>query len=167
MELSPQLVNAAIQRVTEIASDVEETSSTAPPTALYSNSLLQQFEVQTQMLSTTPATPSQLKELGGLVTVAATPLLVSESSVKSVDGNVKRKRGRPKKMVQKSKNEVQEYTTEPNVSPDSGIQDSPEHASSPPPSPPAASSPASKMDAKKKHFDRILYANTGKFVTNF
>ncbi|XP_044735894.1 histone-lysine N-methyltransferase ash1 isoform X2 [Chrysoperla carnea] len=212
MELSPQYVNAAIQRATEIASDTETCPSTQP--MLYANSLLQQFEAQTQMLSTPTQNP-QLKEIGSSCPIVppSSKEDKTDSSSTVIDYNTKRKRGRPRKLIKQETTEtiiskptntsqerkpstkiitetetgsthsnVQEYTTEPNVSPDSGIQESPEHASSPPPSPIPSKSikvEESKTETKTKEqktvekpkvpisrhsFDRMIYANADRVL---
>ncbi|XP_044756994.1 histone-lysine N-methyltransferase ash1 [Coccinella septempunctata] len=134
MELPHQAVNALIQRTTESSSESE--NELPNPPALYANSLLQQFEVQTQMLSTQVATCNGKK----------TPVQSKNDPNNKREENpndsekVKRRRGRPKKMSASKTNSVKSvkihngnYSLNPNVSPDSGIQNSPDHISSPEP----------------------------------
>ncbi|KAJ8929099.1 hypothetical protein NQ314_018248 [Rhamnusium bicolor] len=111
MELPQQAVNALIQRTTESSSEGE---SHAPPnpSSLYANSLLQHLK--------SPVT----LQTG-----------VETQNNKCEPDSVKRRRGRPKKSDKDIKiaEKPQEYCTNPNVSPDSGIQNSPDHVSSPEP----------------------------------
>nr|CAI5834418.1 unnamed protein product [Callosobruchus analis] len=68
---------------------------------------------------------------------------------KTVEEGAKKRRGRPKKDLKTDK--AQEYCTNPNVSPDSGIQNSPDHVSSPEPtmSPNVNQKKPQKEEAKK------------------
>ncbi|XP_050506470.1 histone-lysine N-methyltransferase ash1 isoform X1 [Diabrotica virgifera virgifera] len=131
MELPQQAVNALIQRTTESSSEGE---SHAPPNpnSLYANSLLQQFVAQTQMLNAPcPTIPAVNENIKPAVLPATT--LDTQSAKPDVE---KKRRGRPKKAEKEavSSEKPQEYCTNPNVSPDSGIQNSPDHVSSPEPS---------------------------------
>ncbi|XP_045466050.1 histone-lysine N-methyltransferase ash1 [Harmonia axyridis] len=134
MELPHQAVNALIQRTTESSSESE--NELPNPPALYANSLLQQFEVQTQMLSTQVATCNGKK----------TPVQCKNETNHKSDEHpiapekIKKRRGRPKKTsdskfntLKTAKNHNNSYSLNPNVSPDSGIQNSPDHISSPEP----------------------------------
>ncbi|XP_056642508.1 histone-lysine N-methyltransferase ash1 isoform X2 [Diorhabda sublineata] len=133
MELPQQAVNALIQRTTESSSE-GETHAPPNPGSLYANSLLQQFVAQTQMLNT-PCPPIPT------VSEAVKPSTISTTNLDAQNGKpdaeiAKKRRGRPKK-AEKDTNQTektQEYCTNPNVSPDSGIQNSPDHVSSPEPS---------------------------------
>lgn len=130
MELPQQAVNALIQRTTESSSESE---SPHPLPNLSANSLLQQFDAQTQMLNTQP---SQIFNIKGSSSSEksqnAQETGENGKNGKIANGEEKRRpRGRPKKKAQQ---ENAEYCTNPNVSPDSGIQNSPErHVSSPEP----------------------------------
>lgn len=143
MELPQQAVNALIQRTTESSSESE---SHAPlnPNTLCANSLLQQFVAQTQMLNAPCASlPAQNSENSSTTHNSAE----STSTSTTARDVVKRKRGRPRKIhktkqpeIKSQKNSIKsilnvEYGGDPNVSPDSGIQNSPDHVSSPEPSP--------------------------------
>ncbi|XP_018565359.1 histone-lysine N-methyltransferase ash1 [Anoplophora glabripennis] len=132
MELPQQAVNALIQRTTESSSE-GETHAPPNPSSLYANSLLQQFVVQTQMLNAPcPPIPSVSDSLKPPVL----PLNnVDAQGGKTENDSGKRRRGRPKKGDKDAKNseKSQEYCGNPNVSPDSGIQNSPDHVSSPEP----------------------------------
>ncbi|VEN41539.1 unnamed protein product [Callosobruchus maculatus] len=127
MELPQQAVNALIQRTTESSSE-GETHAPPPPSSLYANSLLQQFVAQTQMLNA-PCPPIPVTE------ALKPPVLPSTNAEpqnkKTEEEGTKKRRGRPKKDLKTDK--AQEYCTNPNVSPDSGIQNSPDHVSSPEP----------------------------------
>ncbi|KAF5285438.1 hypothetical protein FQA39_LY16692 [Lamprigera yunnana] len=141
MELPQQAVNALIQRTTESSSESESRLPLNPNT-LYANSLLQQFVAQTQMLNVPNSVQLHSKEN---ITVPVRPM--SEHTTVTVDAeNTKRKRGRPRKTnVSKVQNNCKtdstktvlnlEYCGNPNVSPDSGIQNCSDHVSSPEPSP--------------------------------
>lgn len=132
MELPQQAVNALIQRTTESSSE-GETHAPPNPNSLYANSLLQQFVVQTQMLNT-PCPP--IPSVNDSLKPSVQPLSNADTqSSKTENDNIKRRRGRPKKSDKDAKNteKSQEYCTNPNVSPDSGIQNSPDHVSSPEP----------------------------------
>ncbi|KAJ3665929.1 hypothetical protein Zmor_001393 [Zophobas morio] len=173
MELPQQAVNALIQRTTESSSESE---SHAPPnpSTLYANSLLQQFVAQTQMLNAPcPAIPPvsdgiKPLPLNNCETQSNTNNNNSSSNNNSSNNNnrtegdvVKRKRGRPRKndnhkppVENKTQNKSlnSEYCGDPNVSPDSGIQNSPDHVSSPEPSlSPNAKVKNSKEEMKKKN----------------
>ncbi|XP_023012167.2 histone-lysine N-methyltransferase ash1 isoform X1 [Leptinotarsa decemlineata] len=130
MELPQQAVNALIQRTTESSSE-GEIHAPPNPSSLYANSLLQQFVAQTQMLNAPCSMPGVSDPLKGLL---PTNNLEPQNTKVEVE-NVKRKRGRPKKNDKDSKpiEKAPEYCTNPNVSPDSGIQNSPDHVSSPEP----------------------------------
>ncbi|CAG9857685.1 unnamed protein product [Phyllotreta striolata] len=135
MELPQQAVNALIQRTTESSSDGE---SNAQP--LYANNLLQQFVAQMQLLNNAPcptaaaATPDD--DAGG----------ATGDGGKGEQDGAKKKRGRPKK-CDKEADKSQEYCANPNVSPDSGIQNSPDHVSSPEP---VVLSPTAKLKSGNK-----------------
>lgn len=156
MELPQQAVNALIQRTTESSSESE---SHAPPnpSTLYANSLLQQFVVQTQLLNAPCAVPPNGDVSNQNSAENSNQKLVNGSGSKDV---VKRKRGRPKKAVQhrnESNGNVKavasgEYCSNPNVSPDSGIQNSPDHVSSPEscPSPNSKSKQLSEVDVNRR-----------------
>lgn len=139
MELPTQLVNAAIQRVTESSSETESQP------AAYASTLLQQFVQQQQLLNNAP--PSMLsteaEQQSGSSTVTE-----NQSDGKN---ELKRKRGRPRKNNGKSDDAGSlnvEYCVEPNVSPDSGIQNSPDRSSSPEPN-----SPAKEAEVKGRKSD--------------
>lgn len=156
MELPQQAVNALIQRTTESSSESE---SHAPPnpSTLYANSLLKQFVAQTQMLNapcaTLPGNDVNVSNQNSETNNSCNQKVVNGANSKD---NVKRKRGRPKKAnlhsTRKESNVAPKATTSgvycinPNVSPDSGIQNSPDHTSSPEPCP----SPNSKTKDSKK-----------------
>lgn len=132
MELPQQAVNALIQRTTESSSE-GETHAPPNPSSLYANSLLQQFVVQTQMLNA-PCPP--IPSVSDSLKAPQLPLNnVDAQGGKTENDGVKRRRGRPKKGDKDNKNaeKSQEYCANPNVSPDSGIQNSPDHVSSPEP----------------------------------
>nr|CAI5842004.1 unnamed protein product [Callosobruchus analis] len=145
MELPQQAVNALIQRTTESSSE-GETHAPPPPSSLYANSLLQQFVAQTQMLNA-PCPPIPVSE------ALKPPMMPSTNAEpqnkKTVEEGAKKRRGRPKKDLKTDK--AQEYCTNPNVSPDSGIQNSPDHVSSPEPtmSPNVNQKKPQKEEAKK------------------
>lgn len=130
MELPQQAVNALIQRTTESSSE-SESHPPPNPSTLYANSLLKQFVAQTQLLNTSCAALPD-----GEVNVANQNC---ENAEKSGGGdNAKRKRGRPKKGAHRKEAAKTATSTRccsinPNVSPDSGIQNSPDHTSSPEP----------------------------------
>lgn len=196
MELPQQAVNALIQRTTESSSESE---SHAPPnpSSLYANSLLQQFVQQTQLLNAPcPILPHTNDNVRAL----------SMHNIESPNNNnnnnnedvIRKKRGRPRKMekvqiVNKIQNKgiSREYCGDPNVSPDSGIQNSPDHVSSPEPLPSPNKTKAKQDDNKKKsdnkggknvhknmtkskhmnkipvtanRFDRLLYANADRVL---
>ncbi|XP_068910676.1 histone-lysine N-methyltransferase ash1 isoform X6 [Tenebrio molitor] len=203
MELPQQAVNALIQRTTESSSESE---SHAPPnpSTLYANSLLQQFVAQTQLLNAPcpiiPQGNDGIKSLPLNNCEAQTNNSSSNNNNNSEGDVVKRKRGRPRKNdVQKAQQDKSqnkslnnEYCGDPNVSPDSGIQNSPDHVSSPEPS----LSPSSKKKEETKNktgkadskcdkvnktvmnkskemnklsvtsnrFDRLLYGNTDRVL---
>ncbi|KAL3276544.1 hypothetical protein HHI36_011919 [Cryptolaemus montrouzieri] len=129
MELPHQAVNALIQRTTESSSESDHEFPN-PPT-LYANSLLQQFEAQTQMLSTQLTTPVDKKTVGqGTNTIQKN----RNEERPSNSEKSKRRRGRPKKNTKSRLVTAKSaYNVSPNVSPDSGIQNSPDHISSPEP----------------------------------
>lgn len=146
MELPQQAVNALIQRTTESSSESE---SHAPPNpnSLYANSLLQQFVAQTQLLNAPSAAPPA---------GADGPREQPEQADGASKDVAKRKRGRPRKTKAHRKATVSDskppivskqgdFCGNPNVSPDSGIQNSPEHVSSPEPNP----KPTRENDLKK------------------
>lgn len=157
MELPQQAVNALIQRTTESSSESE---SHAPPnpSTLYANSLLQQFVAQTQLLNT-PCAALPNGEVG-----VSSQNSENNASQKVMNGgiskdNAKRKRGRPKKNPLHGNNKKEtgaipkattsgEYCANPNVSPDSGIQNSPDHVSSPE-SCPSPSSKSRQAEVKR------------------
>lgn len=200
MELPQQAVNALIQRTTESSSESE---SHAPPnpSTLYANSLLQQFVAQTQMLNAPcPAIPP------GSDGIKTLPINNCENHTNNnnnnntnnnnTDGNiVKRKRGRPKKNIKtqndnktQSKPMNNDYCGDPNVSPDSGIQNSPDHVSSPEPTltlnsklknnkieskkvtktdnkcDKTKSKQLNKLSVTSNRFDRLLYGNTDRVL---
>ncbi|CAH1155038.1 unnamed protein product [Phaedon cochleariae] len=141
MELPQQAVNALIQRTTESSSEGE---AHAPPNpgSLYANSLLQQFVAQTQLLN---APCPVIASAGDILKPPVLPGTATDCQNAKVEGdNSKRRRGRPKKEV-KPVETANEYCTNPNVSPDSGIQNSPDHVSSPEP----ALSPSIKQKVKE------------------
>lgn len=157
MELPTQLVNAAIQRVTESSSETDSQP------AIYASTLLQQFVQQTQLLNNTPLTGTGGTGSSALCSTDNPERQSSTNANSQADSQtandstksetVKRKRGRPRKNVSKKSSDSTvlgtdntqlpcnsnllngEYCGEPNVSPDSGIQNSPDHLSSPEPSP--------------------------------
>ncbi|GLV31179.1 absent small or homeotic discs 1 [Carabus blaptoides fortunei] len=158
MELPTQLVNAAIQRVTESSSETESQP------AIYASTLLQQFVQQTQLLNNTPLTGTGGSGSSALCSTDNVDRQSSTNANSQADSQtandsaksetVKRKRGRPRKNLSKKSCDSTvlvgadntqsvcnsnllngEYCGEPNVSPDSGIQNSPDHLSSPEPSP--------------------------------
>lgn len=144
MELPQQAVNALIQRTTESSSESE---SHAPPnpSTLYANSLLKQFVTQTQLLN---APCAMLPDGNVNVQNQNSESVNSHERVSngiSSKDNMKRKRGRPKKGNLHSKRKQSSIISKPatgrccsvnpNVSPDSGIQNSPDHTSSPEPCP--------------------------------
>ncbi|KAK9745828.1 AWS domain [Popillia japonica] len=143
MELPQQAVNALIQRTTESSSECE--SQEPPnPSSLCANSLLQQFFTQTQILSAPTAAPPIVNNDAPSNNTTNSTDNQTHPSTNDSDGT-KRKRGRPRKLhkspaadnVKKNttnKDNV-DYTADPNVSPDSGIQNSPDHVSSPEASP--------------------------------
>ncbi|XP_017772176.1 PREDICTED: histone-lysine N-methyltransferase ash1 [Nicrophorus vespilloides] len=187
MELPQQAVNAIIQRTTESSSE-SESHPPPNPSSLYANSLLQQFVAQTQLLSTSTSQSggadggSGPNQNGG-----------DAPNALSADDSVKRKRGRPKKInknpesskiVDKSLLNIESYT-DPNVSPDSGIQNSPDHVSSPDCSPLPVTKGGkygqqekkcqgkssqkikeqqAKLPVTSNRFDRILYGNTDRVL---
>ncbi|CAH0553558.1 unnamed protein product [Brassicogethes aeneus] len=120
MELPQQAVNALIQRTTESSSE-SESHAPPPPSSLYANSLLQQFVAQTQMLNAPCPVTSSNADSGKNTSGS------SETQNAKPEDNVKKRRGRPKKSI------TTDYCANPNVSPDSGIQNSPDHVSSPEP----------------------------------
>ncbi|KAG5891123.1 hypothetical protein JTB14_022235 [Gonioctena quinquepunctata] len=130
MELPQQAVNALIQRTTESSSE-GETHAPPNPGSLYANSLLQQFVAQTQMLNA----PCPIPGVSDTLKTSLPTANLEPQNTKVEMENVKRKRGRPKKADKDSKpiDKAPEYCTNPNVSPDSGIQNSPDHVSSPEP----------------------------------
>lgn len=152
MELPQQAVNALIQRTTESSSESE---SRANPGALYANSLLQQFVAQTQMLNAPSAAPPATSD-------GAREQPNEQVSAVGKDA-VKRKRGRPKKTKARRNaagaseqkappvGKQGDFCGNPNVSPDSGIQNSPEHVSSPEPNPSVSlkTKPTRESDTKK------------------
>lgn len=161
MELPQQAVNALIQRTTESSSESE---SHAPPnpSTLYANSLLQQFVAQTQIMA--PVAISDAK-----------PLTSDVQTVSNGDvDTVKRKRGRPRKNEKKTHQiKKNEYCGDPNVSPDSGIQNSPDHVSSPEPGAKPqvqdkcevkVNNKTNKLSVTSNRFDRLLYGNTDRVL---
>lgn len=159
MELPQQAVNALIQRTTESSSE-SESHPPPNPSTLYANSLLKQFVAQTQMLNAPSATLPNSDANGSNQNSENN----NGSGQKVLNGasskdNVKRKRGRPKKTNphsnKKESNNVAKpttsglYSVNPNVSPDSGIQNSPDHASSPEPCPSPNSKPKNQSETKK------------------
>uniref|UniRef100_A0A1Y1JZE7 Histone-lysine N-methyltransferase n=1 Tax=Photinus pyralis TaxID=7054 RepID=A0A1Y1JZE7_PHOPY len=155
MELPQQAVNALIQRTTESSSESE---SRVPlnPNSLYANSLLQQFVAQTQLLNV-PSSTTQLNSKNNVI--APTSSQVDNTGVKTETESTKRKRGRPRKTntnsAQNSLNTdksqtvksvlTAEYCANPNVSPDSGIQNCSDNVSSP------ESSPIPNVKSKLSH----------------
>ncbi|KRT83922.1 hypothetical protein AMK59_4691 [Oryctes borbonicus] len=144
MELPQQAVNALIQRTTESSSECE--SQEPPnPNSLCANSLLQQFFTQTQMLNAPAAAPPVVTSDAPNNNTSAS-VTDSQSHPPVTDNDAtKRKRGRPRKLHKSpaadnakkttvTKDNI-DYTADPNVSPDSGIQNSPDHVSSPEASP--------------------------------
>ncbi|GJQ68942.1 putative histone-lysine N-methyltransferase [Trypoxylus dichotomus] len=144
MELPQQAVNALIQRTTESSSECE--SQEPPnPNSLCANSLLQQFFTQTQMLNAPAAAPPAItSDAPNSNTSSSSADTQGHPSATDSDA-AKKKRGRPKKSHKSpavdsakktttNKDNV-DYTADPNVSPDSGIQNSPDHVSSPEASP--------------------------------
>lgn len=137
MELPQQAVNALIQRTTESSSE-SESHPPPNPSTLCANSLLQQFVAQTQLLNNAPCTGAPQD---GTVTCPSLQQPEGNAALQSKDKEaVKRKRGRPKKSKVDDKGSVKqtvkgEFCANPNVSPDSGIQNSPDHVSSPESSP--------------------------------
>ncbi|KAJ8946563.1 hypothetical protein NQ318_008293 [Aromia moschata] len=160
MELPQQAVNALIQRTTESSSE-GETHAPPNPSSLYANSLLQQFVAQTQMLNAPcPPIPSVSDNLKPSVLPTTN---VESQNGKSETEKVKKRRGRPKKEDKepKSTEKSQEYCANPNVSPDSGIQNSPDHVSSPEPAPSPnvkQKTAAAKEESKKR--DKPVKANS-------
>lgn len=160
MELPTQLVNAAIQRVTESSSETES------PPATYASTLLQQFVQQQQLLTNPPSSASNndATEQSNTANLADTNDHKNEI--------VKRKRGRPRKNATKDTTEDKtqncnnnilnaEYCGEANVSPDSGIQNSPDHPSSPEPTSPQVKE-IKKPEQKKtdsKSTKKIIHKN--------
>lgn len=161
MELPQQAVNALIQRTTESSSE-SESHPPPNPSSLYANSLLQQFVAQTQLLNAPCAAPPQSNDQS-VASSGQTSEAINGAQSNNKDA-AKRKRGRPRKTKSRksecntktnAENSVPngEYCGNPNVSPDSGIQNSPDHVSSPESSP----SPDSKLkynrevDAKKSN----------------
>lgn len=144
MELPQQAVNALIQRTTESSSE-SESHAPPPPSSLYANSLLQQFVAQTQMLNTTTTIPAS----DGANKSTGNANAGDNGSTKTEVESTKKRRGRPKKVDKaleaKEKALSSDYCANPNVSPDSGIQNSPDHVSSPEPQ----LSPNIKMKAKE------------------
>lgn len=133
MELPQQAVNALIQRTTESSSE-NEGHPPPNPNSLYANSLLQEFVAQTQKLNATcTSIPTMSESLKPSLTTSTSEL--QNNKADHVE-NSKRRRGRPKKVEKETKNNDKppEYCINPNVSPDSGIQNSPDHVSSPEPS---------------------------------
>lgn len=206
MELPQQAVNALIQRTTESSSDSESPHPPLNPNTLCANSLLQQFVEQTQMLNTPTVSNSVSQQnADGNETGASEK---NERNVKSSSTKdfMKRKRGRPRKVEnviqtnlnQNVKNQAKsilnvEYSGEPDVSPDSGIQNSPDHRVSSPDLSPLRNVKSNKnekhfnekkkKDAKKltsnnvklktqsgkipvtaNKYDRVLYANTDRVL---
>ncbi|XP_044257929.1 histone-lysine N-methyltransferase ash1 isoform X1 [Tribolium madens] len=191
MELPQQAVNALIQRTTESSSESE---SHAPPnpSTLYANSLLQQFVAQTQLLNAPcPVIPTGTD---GIKTLPLNTCENQSNNNNTTNNNnntggdtVKRKRGRPRKN-HKAQNDnktqtktMNEYCGDPNVSPDSGIQNSPDHVSSPEPTLTLKNKEENKKENKPKtmvnkskelsklsvtsnRFDRLLYANTDRVL---
>lgn len=155
MELPQQAVNALIQRTTESSSESE---SRANPGALYANSLLQQFVAQTQMLNAPSAAPPATSD-------GAREQPNEQVSAVGKDA-VKRKRGRPKKTKARRNaagaseqkappvGKQGDFCGNPNVSPDSGIQNSPEHVSSPEPNP--SVSLKNQTNTRKRH-QKVFY----------
>lgn len=143
MELPQQAVNALIQRTTESSSE-SESHLPLNPNTLYANSLLQQFVAQTQLLNAPTSLQTNSTEVPSFQT-ATQPTDLGGAKVHESGEAVKRKRGRPKKASNEPKAETGksssssmlnlEYCGNPNVSPDSGIQNSSDHVSSPEPSP--------------------------------
>ncbi|KAF7278447.1 hypothetical protein GWI33_008409 [Rhynchophorus ferrugineus] len=159
MELPQQAINSLIQRTTESSSDGEGHQLPNPQT-LFANSLLQQF-VASNPLLTTP-TAANLNAL--LAMVFRTH---HRQKRRGRPGRPKKGagRGRQKEKIEdevakvmdnRNSKHVQDFCGGPNVSPDSGIQNSPDHVSSPEPfltpniKPKSASVSPSKDDIKKK-----------------
>lgn len=144
MELPQQAVNALIQRTTESSSESESRLPLNPNT-LFANSLLQQFVAQTQLLNAPCSAPPNNDANASISNQTIQENKVTTSEVEGT----KRKRGRPKKnnahkaqsSTKTDKSETTksilnlEYCGNPNVSPDSGIQNCSDHVSSPEPSP--------------------------------
>ena len=167
MELPQQAVNALIQRTTESSSDCES-HEPANPNTFYANSLLQQFVAQTQMINATPNTQTLQ---GDNTSVLLIPIMQETQQTIANDADmVKRKRGRPKKyhrsetskMVIKNISNT-EYTGDPNVSPDSGIQNSPDHRVSSPEISPVRTSAKMKHQPGNKSTEGTKIAGTSKF----
>lgn len=193
MELPQQAVNALIQRTTESSSE-SESHPPPNPSSLYANSLLKQFVAQTQLLNTSYATLPNDDDVN-----IANNNSENVGSNNSSGGITKRKRGRPKKIGlhhnnKKESGGVAKKTTStrcsinPNVSPDSGIQNSPDHTSSPEPclslntktkyvrenkkNPSETSNKNSngklkeqnKLPITSNRFDRLLYANADRVL---
>ncbi|CAH1134905.1 unnamed protein product [Ceutorhynchus assimilis] len=137
MELPQQAINSLIQRTTESSSDGEGHQLPNPQT-LFANSLLQQFVPSNPLLS--PPTDHTLTS--DSVSPSKTSNKPENIAKTEIDEPiVKRGRGRPKRLTTRSKKQersnernIQEFCGLPNVSPDSGIQNSPDHVSSPEPS---------------------------------
>lgn len=155
MELPTQLVNAAIQRVTESSSETESQPAT------YASTLLQQFVQQQQLLNNT--TPSNVLP-NSETTEQQSNATPADNSDETKNEIIKRKRGRPRKNVGKGEANSEtnqnsnllntEYCAEPNVSPDSGIQNSPDHPSSPEPTLPTNNKNKTEaLDTKTKSSD--------------
>lgn len=202
MELPQQAVNALIQRTTESSSDSESPHPPLNPNTLCANSLLQQFVEQTQMLNTPTVSHSATQNSDANESGAGEKNAKASSS----KDFMKRKRGRPRKaenviqtnLNQNVKNQAKsilnvEYSGDPDVSPDSGIQNSPDHRVSSPDLSPLRNAKSNKnekpfIDRKKREakklsssnvklktqtgkvpvtankYDRVLYANTDRVL---
>lgn len=152
MELSQQAVNALIQRTTESSSE-SESHLPLNPNSLYANSLLQQFVAQTQLLNAPASLQTNTADAPAFQSTTTSSTENPNNKTHDTGEVVKRKRGRPKKVSNEAKVEAGkssvlnlEYCGNPNVSPDSGIQNSSDHVSSPEPSPTPNSKPKFKEE---------------------
>ncbi|KAH1005289.1 hypothetical protein HUJ04_006302 [Dendroctonus ponderosae] len=163
MELPQQAINSLIQRTTESSSDGEGHQLPNPQT-LFANSLLQQFVPNSPLVgpngnSHLAVSIGESLSAGATSSGAAGAHAMSSKSsdhassalnceVSADAPSVKRGRGRPRREngARKHKEDMlktmrgagekglQDFCGGPNVSPDSGIQNSPDHVSSPEPS---------------------------------
>ncbi|XP_060525871.1 histone-lysine N-methyltransferase ash1 isoform X2 [Cylas formicarius] len=146
MELPQQAIKSLIERTTESSSDGEGHQLPNPQT-LFANRILQQFVAETQVVANPCQSTAGNSEGAKCQGVAPSTVSAKESICDNSQGSKaeagsdhpKRKRGRPKKGAKEAESKVaevrsQDFCTNPNVSPDSGIQNSPDHVSSPEPS---------------------------------